>query len=104
MLPHVSCVGMPGNEASGSLLSSLSTSNYSYKKKNYSTKKLFYKKKTILQKKKKLILVGSLIPRLTYWLFVVIGTAAFEKFSAGLCEGPESGGEVVSARQCHIVQ
>lgn len=42
--------------------------------------------------------------RLTYQLSVVIGTAAFEKLSAGLSEGPESGGEVVCTGQCRIVQ
>ena len=49
-------------------------------------------------------LISSLIPRLTYQLSVVIGTAALEKLSAGLGEGPESGGEVVCTGQCHIVQ
>ena len=78
VLPHVSCVRMLGNEATGYF--------------------------AFFHVYLKLFLVGSLIPRLTYWLFVVIGTAAFEKFSAGLSEGPESGGEVVSAGQCHIMQ
>ena len=49
-------------------------------------------------------LISSLIPRLTYQLSVVIGTAALEKLSAGFGEGPESGGEVVCTGQCHIVQ